>query len=166
MHNGDPENGSPHWQVIVCGVVFFCVFILPIEETILSWDKQRSTGRKYMNSLTKRFSSLDRSNSKKFFDESHLSSQIKRIGAKSVPPELKILGIIRIDETTNMVRYMWMGGFDHTGLEVERLSDNTFQFLYRSNVLSETFGSFLLSDATLPKNSHARLAKEAVRRSC
>jgi hypothetical protein len=50
------------------------------------------------------------------------------ISAKSIPPELKALGIIRIDETTNMVRYMWMGGFDHTGLEVERLSDDTFQF--------------------------------------
>jgi len=79
-----------------------------------------------MDSLTEKDFKVWIDRTKKYLDE--YDPKADMISAKSIPPELKALGIIRIDETTNMVRYMWMGGFDHTGLEVERLSDDTFQF--------------------------------------
>jgi hypothetical protein len=48
--------------------------------------------------------------------------------AAAVPPELAELKILRIDEDSNWVNYVWMGGFDHTMLHVERLNNNQFEF--------------------------------------
>jgi hypothetical protein len=134
---------------LLCGAVFFCVFILPIVVTVLSWDKQMSTGRKYMDSLTEKDFQAWTDRTKKYLDEYY--PKAGRIGAKSVPPELKALGIIRIDETANMVEYMWMGGLDHTGLEVERLSDNTFQFYAGYNDKEGKIIWPRKTNATLPK---------------
>ncbi|PYJ07500.1 MAG: hypothetical protein DMF06_15525 [Verrucomicrobia bacterium] len=50
---------------------------------------------------------------------------------KPVPPELAELKIIRIDVFEDHVNYVWMGGMDHTYLEVKRLSNGTFRFTAR-----------------------------------
>jgi hypothetical protein len=50
-----------------------------------------------------------------------------------------------------MVEYMWMGGLDHTGLEVERLSDNTFQFYAGYNDKEGKIIWPRKTNATLPK---------------
>ncbi len=62
------------------------------------------------------------------------------LGTKPVPAELQQLGIIRIDILQDQVRYVWMGGMDHTALEVDRLADGSFKFIahyndYKSEVI-------------------------------
>jgi hypothetical protein len=47
---------------------------------------------------------------------------------KPIPEELQKIGIIRIDINENTVSYMWMGGFNHVGLRVQRLEDGSFEF--------------------------------------
>ena len=102
-----------------------------------------------MDSLTEKDFKVWMDRTKKYLDE--YDPKADMIDAKSVPPELKALGVIRIDETTNMVRYMWMGGFDHTGLEVERLPDDTFQFYAGYNDKEGKMIWPRKTNATLPK---------------
>ena len=47
--------------------------------------------------------------------------------------ELQQLGIIRIDILQYQVRYVWMGGMDHTELEIDRLEDGSFRFIAHYN---------------------------------
>ena len=55
------------------------------------------------------------------------------LGGKPVPADLQQLGIIRIDILQDQVRYVWMGGMDHTELEVDRLPDGSFRFIAHYN---------------------------------
>ena len=50
------------------------------------------------------------------------------IGSKPVPPELKQLRILRIDEESNLVCYVWAGLEAHTELDVKQMADGNFQF--------------------------------------
>jgi hypothetical protein len=55
------------------------------------------------------------------------------LGGKPVPADLQQLGVIRIDILQDQVRYVWMGGMDHTELEVDRLEDGGFRFIAHYN---------------------------------
>jgi hypothetical protein len=111
---------------LICGVVFFCVFILPIMVMFHDWDKQMKAGQKYMDSLTEKDFQVWTERTQKYLSE--FDPTAYPIGAKPVPPELQQLKILRIDEGTNYVGYIWMGGMDHTALFVKRMSDGSFQF--------------------------------------
>jgi hypothetical protein len=111
---------------LICGVVFFCVFILPIMATFHHWHKQMDAGQKYMDSLTEKDFQVWTERTQKYLSE--FDPKADPIGAKPVPPELQQLKILRIDESTNYVGYVWMGGMDHTELNVERMADGSFQF--------------------------------------
>ena len=56
-----------------------------------------------------------------------------RLDGKPVPADLQKLGIIRIDVLQDQVRYVWMGGMDHTELEVDQLPDGSFRFIAHYN---------------------------------
>jgi hypothetical protein len=55
------------------------------------------------------------------------------LGGKPVPAELQQLGIIRIDILQYQVRYVWMGGMDHTEREIDRLEDGSFRIIAHYN---------------------------------
>ncbi len=84
-----------------------------------------------MDSLTEKDIQVWVERTKKFLNEYDPKAYI--IGAKPVPPELKQLKILRIDEDTNWVSYVWAGGLDHTELYIERMADGEFQFTARYN---------------------------------
>ena len=116
---------------LICAGVFFCIFILPIMVTLYGWSKQMDAGKKYMNSLTEKDFQIWSERTQKYLSE--FDPKADQIGAKPVPPELQQLKILRIDESTNYVGYVWMGGMDHTELYVERMSDGNFQFTAKYN---------------------------------
>ena len=111
---------------MISGVVFFCAFILPIMLTFHRWNQQMDAGQKYMDSLTEKDFQIWTERTQKFLSEFDPKAHL--IGAKPVPPELQRLKILRIDEGTNYIGYVWMGGMDHTELYVERLTDGNFRF--------------------------------------
>jgi len=111
---------------LTCAIGFFCIFILPVLRTFHDFRQQMHAGQKYMDSLTEEDFQVWADRTQKYLSEFDLKADV--IGAKPVPPKLKQLKILRIDEGSNWVRYMWMGGFDHTGLEVERMADGSFRF--------------------------------------
>ena len=112
--------------ILICGVVFSVAFIFPIVGFIYHCHRQMNAGRTYMDSLTEKDILVWIDRTKKYLDE--YDPKAYEIGAKPVPPELKQLKILRIDESTNFVGYVWMGGMDHTELGVERMADGSFQF--------------------------------------
>ncbi len=60
------------------------------------------------------------------------------MGGKPIPADLQQLGIVRVDILADQVRYVWMGGMDHTELEIARLPDGSFRFIaHYSDVQSE-----------------------------
>jgi hypothetical protein len=83
-------------------------------------------GQKYMDSLTEKDFQVWTARTQKYLSEFDPNADI--IDSKPLPPELKQLKIIRIDENSNSVSYVWMGGMDHTELLAERLADGQFQF--------------------------------------
>ena len=79
-----------------------------------------------MDSLTEKDIHVWEERTKKYLDEDgHAEADFY---VKDVPPELRQLGILGIHKDTNWVSYVWVSGFDHTSLEVERMSDGHFQF--------------------------------------
>jgi hypothetical protein len=107
------------------------------------WRKQMAIGATYMKSLKD-------SDAPAWIDRSkHLLSEwnpslypvgVYGSGSKPIPADLQRLGIVRIDILQDRVDYVWMGGMDHTDLEVDRLPGGTFQFIanyddYKSEVI-------------------------------
>jgi hypothetical protein len=90
------------------------------------YDKQLAAGRKYMDSLTEKDFQVWTARTEKYLSE--FDPKANTIDSKPVPQELKQLKILRIDEGTNWVGYVWAGGMDHCGLLVKRIEDGTFQF--------------------------------------
>ena len=83
-------------------------------------------GRKYMDSLTDKDFPVWAERTQKYL--SNFSPTNWTVETEAIPPELAKLKIVRIDEDSNWVNYVWMGGFDHTMLHVERLTNNQFEF--------------------------------------
>jgi hypothetical protein len=86
-------------------------------------------GQKYMDSLTEKDFQVWADRTQRYLSE--FDPKADMIGSKPVPPELEQLKIIRIDEDSNSVSYVWMGGMDHTELLVEKLENGSFQFTAR-----------------------------------
>jgi len=116
---------------LVGGVVFFCIFILPIILMFHGWRGQMAAGQKYMDSMTEKDFQVWTERTQKYLSE--FDPKARRIDAKPVPPELQQLKIVRIDESSNYVGYVWMGGMDHTLLLVEKVESGNFRFTARYN---------------------------------
>ncbi len=78
------------------------------------------------------------------------------LGAKPIPAGLQQIGVIRIDILEDQVRYVWMGGMDHTELEVDRLPDGNFRFIAHYNDDK--------SEVIWPKRPNQALERTAARR--
>jgi hypothetical protein len=91
-----------------------------------SIDESMAVGQKYMDSLTEKDIQIWVERTKKYFDE--YGQGEAEIYRKDVPHELRQLGILGIHKDTNWVGYVWVGGFEHTSLVVERMTDGGFQF--------------------------------------
>lgn len=95
-----------------------------------------ATGRVYMDSLTRDDVHAWIGRTKQILSESPNTYAIGVYGSggKPIPPDLDKLGIIRIDIVDkDEVRYVWMGGLDHTELEVHRLEDGSFKLIAHYN---------------------------------
>ena len=112
--------------VFLCCLWALCIYILPILKTFHEWRLQMLAGQKYMDSLTEKDFQVRTARPQKYLSEFDPKADV--IDSKPVPPELKQLKIIRIDEDSNSVRYVWMGGMDHTELLVKKLEDGSFEF--------------------------------------
>jgi hypothetical protein len=121
--------------LLVIGVVLAIRMSLPVR---LAEDMRArmAVGAKYMKSLTDSDVPPWIERTKQLLSE--WTPELHPIGAyglggKPVPAELQQLGIIRIDILRDQVRYVWMGGMDHTELEVDQLADGTFRFVAHYN---------------------------------
>jgi len=126
-------RGKTKRVLIIVGLVavvpiawFSYTFILPEARFFRMMEKDMAVGRKYMDSLTEQDFRVWADRTDKYLSASN--SAENSIGAWPVPPELKQLGIIRIDQRPNCVSYVWMGGLDHTELDVEKMDNGAFQF--------------------------------------
>ena len=91
---------------------------------------QMSAGSAYMKSLKQDDVQRWIDRTKKFlsdYDSKSRSIGVYGMGGKPIPPDLQQLKIIRIDISSNQVRYVWSGGIaPRVDLEVERLPDGSF----------------------------------------
>ena len=99
-----------------------------------------------MDSLTEKDFKVWANRTQKYLSE--FNSNAGMVGVVPVLPELKKLKIIRIDEDTNWVGYVWMGGMDHTELFVERSSDGSFKFTARYNDAEQRILKIIRPDVT------------------
>jgi hypothetical protein len=97
---------------------------------VFHMDNMMEKGVKYMNSISEDDIPVWIERTEKYLKEWHSGN--RGIGAygyeREVPEELKELGIIRIDIDYMHVSYVWLGGMDHTYLDVERLAGGDFVF--------------------------------------
>ena len=105
---------------------FTLEFVVPMFRLFHDFDKQMAAGRKYMDSLTDKDFQIWSERTQKYLSE--FDPKAYPIDAKPVPPDLEQLKIIRIDEGSNWVSYVWIGGMDHTELLVEKLENGGFRF--------------------------------------
>jgi hypothetical protein len=113
--------------LIICVIYVF----LFVGGFIYTGQKQMNTGKKYMDSLTDKDIQIWIHRTQKYLDEYDPNAYV--IGAKPVPDDLKQLKILRIDELSNQVDYVWMGGLDHTEMDVRRQTDGSFQLIAMYN---------------------------------
>jgi len=100
------------------------------------WRKQMAIGETYMKSLGDSDVPAWIARTKPLLGEWNPSLHpigVYGLGGKTIPADLQRLGIVRIDILENRVDYVWMGGMDHTELEVDRLPDGSFQFIAQYN---------------------------------
>ena len=110
--------------IVACSVVLVVLLLSPVCGFMCPALRQMKEGRKYMDSLTDAEVQqwVDRT-------KTYLAAYDPKavpIGSTSVPSDLQKLRILRIDVLANEVRYVWMGGYDHTFLAVGRADDGTF----------------------------------------
>jgi len=62
------------------------------------------------------------------------AAETHSLEAQSVPADLQKLGILRVDiYDSNTVGYLWLGGMDHTYLEIQRTDGSNFVFTAHYN---------------------------------
>jgi hypothetical protein len=133
----------PRAALVVLGVLLAIIVAIISVIRWTGWPfqyyrAQMAVGRVYMDSLTEKDIPEWIDRTEKLLSE--YKPGMHPIGvyglggrAKPIPPDLSELKIIRIDITENEVSYVWMGGLDHTELQVHRLKDGSFQFVAQYN---------------------------------
>ena len=113
--------------VLVCGVGFLCIYILPVLKMFNGFRQQMLAGQKYMDSLTEKDFQVWTARTQKYLSNPNPTNWV--IEAEAIPSDLKELKIVSVYyENSNSVAYVWMGGFDHTMLHVEQLTNGQFEF--------------------------------------
>jgi hypothetical protein len=116
------------------------LYVIPLVGMIFgvfpSMRAQMTVGEVYMDSLTEKDIQewIVRTNT--LLSEYEPGTQpigVYGSSGKAIPPDLSELKIIRIDVSENRVSYVWMGGLDHTELEVHRLNNGIFIFTAHYN---------------------------------
>ena len=100
------------------------------------WSHHMAVGASYMKSLKESDMPPWIERTKRLLTESPPDSHSVGVygqGGKPIPADLQQLGIIRVDIFQDQVCYVWMGGMDHTDLEVDRLPNDRFRLIAHYN---------------------------------
>ena len=116
--------------LIVAGFAVVAIS-LPVLVRLTPMHRQMEVGRKYMDSLTEKDFQKLIELSKPYLVS--FDPKANPIGVRPVPDELTALKILRIDVFSNVVLFVWMGGLDHTYLEVARADNGEFAVAARYN---------------------------------
>jgi hypothetical protein len=120
--------------LLICATGFSCIYVLPVAKLFRDSRKQMIAGQKYMDSLNEKDFQAWVERTQKYLSTFNATNWV--IEADNLPHDLKELKILSIYfEDSNSVDYVWMGGFDHTMLHVERLTNEQFRFtaIYNDN---------------------------------
>ncbi len=112
--------------IIIFCIVFFFEFSFPIFKMFRKAHSQMLAGQKYMDSLTEKDFQIWAERTQKYL--SNFNSTNWLVEGENIPAELKEIKILNIQVDSNLVDYVWMGGFDHTMLHAERLTNGQFEF--------------------------------------
>ena len=120
--------------LIVVGSLFSVLYlgaVLPFAGFfgVMAWHMR--AGSRYMDSLSESDIKawIARSAALLDYRDTTNAQDIRVLRGADIPAELRDLGIKRIDVLlyVDIVRYMWVGGLDHTGLVIIRLKNGDFQ---------------------------------------
>jgi hypothetical protein len=109
-------------------LIFVIIAAWPLFEFVIFDDsrKEMNAAKKYMDSLTDEDIQGWIQRTKIYLEEDNPTNL--PTNTRPVPPDLQQLGITGIEEwDTNEVDYEWLGGMDHTALDVVRVSNGDFQ---------------------------------------
>jgi hypothetical protein len=120
---------------LIFGSLFFCAIIFPVVTVSIHFHRQMVAAQKYMDSLTDKDFQVWMARTQKYLSE--FDSKDFTRGSKPVPPELRQLNIVRIDESTNCIGYVWVVRVAPTELLVERMNNGCFMFTARYNEREE-----------------------------
>lgn len=135
--------------IIVLGLIGY--FILPVVFFFGYMEWQMKAGRRCMDSITEKNIPVWIERTKGFLKE------YETVGAygtdeKPVPHEMKKLKITAIDIFPDHVNYFWVGGMDHTYLQVQKIDDANFKFTANYNDESSKV-IWPKEDANQPQNT-------------
>lgn len=134
-------------SVIILG---FLYLFAPCCILIGSMSYQQRKGCNYLNSITENDIPVWIERTEKYlkeYDPNEYGIGVYGLNKDNpVPKELKKLGIIRIDRTQNDICYVWVGGLDHTYLDVEKDEEGNFIFTAGYNDYNR--------EVIWPKNKH------------
>jgi hypothetical protein len=140
--------------LIVAAIVFGFggYFELQVGYLFYHMHSQMKAGQRYMDSITEKDIPVWLERTKNYLKEYNPKSS--HIGdyeedKKPIPDDLKSLKIIRIDILQDSVYYLWLGGMDHTYLEVQKIDEDNFKLIGRYNKYS--------SMVIWPKEGNGRL---------
>jgi hypothetical protein len=122
--------------IILGGIIYFESPVLIMWLLIHSMDSQMSAGQQYMDSITERDIHVWIERTKKYLNEYDPKSDIIGVYGSDnnpVPADLKELKILRIDISRDFVNYVWLGGMDHTYLQVQRNEQGDFKITVNYN---------------------------------
>jgi len=116
-------------------VFFMSPFLRDISELamFIYYDdskKQMNAAKKYMDSLTDKDIQTWIQRAQTHLKEDHptdFTTKDFRVDPGCVPADLQQLGITGIEENSNYIDYMWLGGMDYTALHFERMTNGDFQ---------------------------------------
>jgi hypothetical protein len=148
-------------SLLVAGGILIVGAAVPVVTFFYIGGSQYLAGRKYMDSLTEADIQTWIDRTKVYLTEydptrAGFSGNGYGIGyAKPVPADLERIKILRIDILQDSVKYVWLGGLDHTWLVVTRLSNTNFKVVARysdehSRVIREGKDANISLELTLP----------------
>ncbi len=116
--------------VTILALAGVAYYLSPIGYLFYYMSAQMKAGQSCMDSITEHDIPIwiDRTD-KYLSDIDPNSGRNSNIGEiHLIPPDLKELGILRIDVQQDYVRYVWVGGLDHTFLEVLKTERGDYRF--------------------------------------
>jgi len=110
-------------------------FAWPAIRFLHSLNVQMKTGQKHMDSITESDVLVCTSPTETLLKNyGTQTAERHSLEAQSVPADLQKLGILRVDiYDSNTVGYLWLGGMDHTYLEIQRADGSNFIFTAHYN---------------------------------